>query len=401
MAKMILVLLLLMGLTSLVGTAAAEPVEVVVEGEAPTKEGAVAKALVQALQQVTGVTITASQQNTTMLTAIARENGSTSASLSEESQAGLTSQTNGIIRSYRVIDFSDAAGPPFSVRLAVVVELYKPKGLPNDNRRRLAVMPFTDGSGRPSLQGRLLQQRLSAYLVQTRRFTVLDRDNDTAYKNEMDVIASNATPPAERARLGQMIGADYIVVGHVQGATSKTTETNIVITGEVARHTTTISGKADYSLIEIATRQVKWTGLVVVDASDDVAAARIGAGIIEAIYPLRIIDVSDPKELVVNQGGDSMRVGQRYKAFVLSTELFDPYTKESLGRREREFGTVEVVRVLPKMSYARLVNGSLPDPSADIVIRRATGGTPATQPRVTPQQQNTSNLSGPLVLPFE
>ena len=358
--------------------ASAEQVEVTVEGQAQSREAAVSKGLVEALQQVTGVVINSSQQSRTALLAISSSDGGANARLTEESQVDLIRQSSGVIRSYRILEFFEAAGDPVTVRMSVVIERYSAAGLGNENRRRLAVMPFTDPSGKPSTQGRQFQQRLAAYLVQTRRFAVLDRDYDSVYAREMAIMSNKTTSAAERARLGQVIGADYIIVGHILGSSVQTSQTQIPITGEILTSSSTTAGRVEYSLIEIATRQVKWTGSISVTVSDDALAARIASDIIEAIYPLRIIDTSDVQEMIINQGGDSIKAGQKYRAFALSTELFDPYTKESLGRREREIGNIEVTRVLPKMSYAKLLNGSIPTGNLDIVIRRVPSG-PAPQ----------------------
>jgi hypothetical protein len=61
----------------------------------------------------------------------------------------------------------------------------------------------------------------------------------------------------------------------------------------------------------------------------------------------------------------------------LGAPLVDPYTKESLGQAEREIGVVEVQRVDPKVSYARLLSGNLPARGTEIVLRPVGDGTPA------------------------
>lgn len=378
----------------------ADPVEVIVDAEASSKEAAVSKALVDALQQVTGVAIAATQQTSTALAAVAHEDGTAAAQLSEESQAELTRQTNGVIKSYRILDVQPTTGQSVMVHLSVVIEKYTPKGLGTESRRRLAVAAFTDPTGKPIVRGTHFQELLTGYLVQTRRFAVVDRNNDTAYIDEMSLIAGGNANAADRARLGQVLGADYVVVGHLEAATSHTTETPIAITGEITRNTTTTAGRVEYSVIEIATRQVKWSGTIATTGTDDSAAARVGDDILEAIYPLRVIDASDPQELVINQGGSSIRPGSRFRVFALSAEMFDPYSKESLGRREREVGTVEITHVLPKMSYAKLETGKLPDNTADLILRRVTGATgkparPAGGKAIAPAND------GALKLPFD
>lgn len=377
------------------GGAWADPVEVMADGEAPSRDLAIAKALVEALQQVTGTAIASTQQMSAALAGAAGPDGAVTV-LSEASQAEIIRQTNGVIRAYRVLGVSQEVGSQVIVHLSVTVEKYTPKGLGGDTRRRIAVAPFTDPAGRSSSAGKRFAERLTAYLVQTRRFAVVDRGNDEAYASEMSLLASGQTPAAERARIGQVIGADYVVVGHLQASTSQTTETLIPVTGEVARSTSVSAGRTDYAVIEIATRQVKFTGSIVGGGSDDAVAGRIGDEIGEAIYPMRIIDSSDPNELVINQGGTGMKPGQQFKAFELSQELFDPYTKESLGRREREVGRVEVVRVLSKLSYARLVQGKLPPSGADLVLRRFVEPSPPPRARAAAPAADP-----PLKLPFD
>jgi hypothetical protein len=91
---------------------------------------------------------------------------------------------------------------------------------------------------------------------------------------------------------------------------------------------------------------------------------------------------------VINQGGDSVKVGQRFAAFVLGVEQFDPYTKESLGRREKEAAQIEISRVLPKMSYAKVIKGALPSTSGvEIVLRMPTVSAAKVNTRTAPVAQ--------------
>jgi len=56
----------------------------------------------------------------------------------------------------------------------------------------------------------------------------------------------------------------------------------------------------------------------------------------------------------------------------LGDELFDPYTRESLGQVEQEIGVVEVMRVDPRVSYARLIAGRMPVDGQEVLLRPAT-----------------------------
>lgn len=64
------------------------------------------------------------------------------------------------------------------------------------------------------------------------------------------------------------------------------------------------------------------------------AADAIGEKVISGIFPLRVIQVTAGTSVVINQGGDTVKVGDVYLANMLGDMMIDPYTKEPLGRAE-------------------------------------------------------------------
>ena len=58
-----------------------------------------------------------------------------------------------------------------------------------------------------------LSAAISAYLVQTRKFTVLDRAYEIFAGSERNRLASDNVPITELAKLGQELVADYVLVG--------------------------------------------------------------------------------------------------------------------------------------------------------------------------------------------
>jgi len=63
----------------------------------------------------------------------------------------------------------------------------------------------------------------------------------------------------------------------------------------------------------------------------DSLASRIGGAIVTEIFPVSVVSLSGD-QVVLSQGGDSLQVGQRWKAVYLGEELKDPQTGNSLGR---------------------------------------------------------------------
>lgn len=387
-------LLAALGLLLVASPAFAEPVELAVVGIGGSRSEAIARGLAEAIQQATGVAIAVDEvMNSAMASAAVTVNGTDTQSIAiaEASQSAIRRTANGIVRSYRVIEMEANEPGQVVLHLAVTVEKFEAKGLGNDSRRRIAVATF----GGAVSQGRLrdmLRDRVISYLTQARRFAVLDRANTTVYAQEMATIEAQS-PVNERVRAGQVIGADYVVVGTVNQAGVARSDRQIELTGErIVSASSSVS--IDWQILEIATRQVKWTGTVHLNAGGDAlgslvdrAAARIGDDITQAIYPMRLIDLNDPNALIVNQGGNTMHRGERFRAMLLGKQLFDPYTKEPLGQTEREVAVVEIDRVDNKVSYARVVAGQIPGADADIVLRPAPGA--------QPQKQKSAARKGP------
>ena len=62
-------------------------------------------------------------------------------------------------------------------------------------------------------------------------------------------------------------------------------------------------------------------------------------------------------EITINQG--NLKVGSKYEVFKLGKKIIDSYTKESLGRSEIKVGKAEIIRVLPKYSIAKIIEGKV------------------------------------------
>lgn len=388
------------GLDATLGTAAAVEVTVDIQATGVNPNDAINNGLVQAIQQVTGVSIDRSVIYDLLQTDQSGGGGDLR-NFDEKLQQKLKSNSNGVVKQYRIVNIDRRQEAEVQVQLVVTIEKYTEVGLSSESRRKIAVMPFSDPSGKVTQAGTTLQTSLISYIVKTRRFAVLDRSNSEAYFQEMSLITTGQTPISEQPRIAQVLSADYLITGRLQAAQSTLSQQYIPLTGETVSRVTGTPGRVDFSLMEVATRQVKFTGHVDAAGSNETIVEKIGSAIIEAIYPLRVIDASDPTELVINQGGDSLKVGQRFTAFLLGVEQFDPYTKESLGKREKEAAQIEVIRVLPKMSYAKVIKGTLPvTTAAEIVLRKPIEAPP---PKASTSVRATSPSQEPNIvkLPFD
>ncbi len=373
-----------------IGAALAETLVVEAEGQGTSRANAIGAALTAAVEQVSGVRIDASGSlRQEMMSA---SNGTDrTMSLSEAQQVETRRQTGGVVKSYDVLSVDGDGGASVKALLRVSIERFSAPGLPTQDRRRIVIAAPINfaNADQPSLS--LLRDALNSYLVRSRRFAVLDRLNDSAYRKEMDVLRGPDVPLAETVRIGQVSGTDYILLTKVRELDSVTSEQVLPVTGErVFRTAVYIS--ADFSVIEIATRQIKWAGQIKTEAGGTLesairsAADAIGEKVISGIFPLRVIQVTAGTSVVINQGGDTVKVGDVYLANLLGDMMIDPYTKEPLGRAENPVGQVRISRVDPKLSYGELVSGTLPAGDAEIILRVAPPQ--QTIPRTQPSQNS-------------
>jgi hypothetical protein len=374
-------------------SAYATPVTVVSVGEGRDRSDAIKNALLYAVEQVTGVKIESSRASAASLERTSTTNG-TMTKLDTQYQEEMKQQSGGIVSSYEIVSDGKSAEGKYEITLSVTIEKFEAKGLANDNRRRVIVGAFTAdtaaqcdqsmGSGCPNLSafaGRLVE-RLTSYITLSRRFAVLDRTQDNIYAKEMNLIQSDDVPLKERVRLGQLLAADYVVVGKLNTIGAETSMKTNALTSEVTGKKQ-FSASVDFQVIDISTRQIKWAGTVKqvadnVETLAEFSAQTIGESITQTIYPLRAIKIDDPAAIVVNQGSDTIKVGQVFKAYRLGEELKDPYSKESLGRAEQEIAVLKITKVDAKVSYGALQSGAMAN-GDDILLRRVRAADLATE----------------------
>jgi hypothetical protein len=199
------------------------------------------------------------------------------------------------------------------------------------------------------------------------------------YLSEKDLIISESKSIEEQVKIGGILGADYIVVGKIGQASIGRKNNALDIIGESAS-SYSAEIDIDYRIIVLATRQVKWSDTISlsIDQEDidritrnkqDNAASQailshfasiISNQLTSNIYPLRVVSKSiDRVTVVLNQGGKSLAEGDKLKIMSLGENVVDPYTGESLGQQEHTIATIEIIKVMPKMSIAKVVSGDI------------------------------------------
>jgi len=344
-------------------------------------EEAIQNALINAVAQVKGIDINAKKSYQKRLTQIAYRiegKGSGKISIADTTRSSVTSKTGGFVDSFRVLGVRKLGPHEYRATVVANFSTYKAPGLNPNNRRTLAVLPFAHKAGYnlngQTIDGKVLSDRLTQAIInkitQTRKFSVLDRQNSAYYDLERRFLLDPGTDPRELARLGKRLGADYFVIGEIVDFGAGAKESNPLIgvsSGNEAYAT------INYRILNVPFQQIKWSNTIditfdmprakrteqlIARASDRIAQELV-TEILFNIYPPKIVGRSG-KQVILNMGGNMIHPGDRFKVYKLGKRLYDPYTKEPLGREEIEVGEVEITKVLPKVAYAKVVEGKAP-----------------------------------------
>ena len=355
--------------------------EVETQGSGKDLGEAVTNALVEAVGMVNGRSIE-SQSSLQQMEASSFANGKEDYISSEAFKSAVKSATKGTVAEYDVLSTKQEDGLFFVEIRASVAKL---KLSASANRKRIAVFPLRVGTktfrvgnavGDKERISRLFSQGISTNLVQSRRFTVLDREYILEQLAEKANIISGDVKNEEMARLGQELVADMILVGTIEdfGVETKT------IRMQLSNRTVTTQSafvNFGYRILDIATKQIRFADVMELklDPSELQAASssggqgslesaicrlaseKISVKILEAIYPVVVVSARG-KYITLGQGGNNLQRGDKMEIFYYGDPIIDPYTKESLGREEVPIGFVEITRVNSKTSSANYIEGS-------------------------------------------
>lgn len=361
-----------------------------VDGYGTSYSEAIQRGLIEALKQAKGVSIDSQQAFAkSILEHNVSKDGhnSSKVKVSSLSQGIVKEATRGLINGYKVVDSQRISPGEWNVKLEVTMLRYTTPGISPHNRRKIAIIPFRTTKRSFKFRGRHIPaseisrqftQKLVTEITQTRRFTVLDREYMEEFLKERNLVLSADAPVSEQMKVGEVLGVDYLLLGTISQVSLKQTPYTIQVTGE-SGYDYNASFVADYRIIVMATRQIKWSDSVMLSLGNasikrlapslrsdlirqallEKAAKDIIDKAVANIYPLRVVQVQSNGEVILNQGGVTVRKGEILDVFKKGKKVIDPYTDESLGSSESWIAKIKITRVIPKMSYAKVIRGDL------------------------------------------
>ncbi|EIT3185670.1 hypothetical protein L1256_001271 [Campylobacter jejuni] len=329
------------------------------EGYGVTYEQAVGKALADAISRMYGGSLS---QSTNFKTKSTKDkNGQ---NLEKSFNDEIRRATKGSFDSYEVVSktqTNDGFNVKVVIKKTATTKKYQAPGLSADNRRSITVFDSTPDAAKRGI-GSALQQKIISDLLQSRKFNVLDRDSSGYYEMEKALIKSGDAASDEVYKLKNVLATDYILLFSISGLEGKQKTSNLT-----GKSKTEIEVVVDYRVLLFAIRQIKFSNtlsmkvnlkdnsLSVNEAALKQIANRIAGDILNAIYPLKVASVEN-NEVIFSQ---SLNQGDVYKCFALGKAIKDAYTKENTGRVESKTANIEITRTSPKLSYAKITEGSV------------------------------------------
>ncbi len=383
-------------------------------GEGLSRSEAVNNALIEAISQLSGVYI--KQEKFMNDLSIESSKGDYS---SYQYNNKIKRITKGKADSYKIIEVNELNGK-YKIRVKVTnsktKKYYKTPGLNNKNRRSIVVVPGNFILGSFNILGESksfneaninLSQELLNKITETRKFNVLDREESRAYINEKKVIQSEDAAKNEVLKLGKVLSADYILLTSIKNLEISKEKRNRYISN--TNDSLNVSVTVQFKIITTATRQVKLSKTrsynfeEIGNSNREIyynilskVSSEISTEIIENIYPLKIVKMN-ANEITINQG--NLKLGSKYEVFELGEKIIDSYTKESLGRSEIKVGEAEIIRILPKYSIAKIIEGNA---SKNNILRSIVMKNKKDEfEKVGKESDVEINSNGGVVLPFD
>ena len=346
-------------------------VEIQAKGKAANYEDALKKALKEAISKVNGVTLKTESVLETIDKSLTTNEGS-SASLGRDLKEKISEKSGGSIKSFDILkEYEDANGLQVVEIKATVAKFKLSK---TANRKRMAIVPFRINLNEISIFGKTgfddadnlkkyLNQEFTNYFVQTRKFTILDREFDKEIAAEL-MNLDNSEKIEDQVKIGQKLFADYIIVGRLDFLALEKIEKKFLTSDKILKKEIGTLNFS-YRIIDVPTGQIKYSSKVNLEVDIkkqtqpipylfNLTAQKAGLEIMYAIYPILVEKIEDDL-LYLGQGGNQIKVDDNFIIYERTdSKIKDTYTGETLGNVEKVVGKATIIDSNAKFSVAQI-----------------------------------------------
>ena len=319
-------------------------VSVSVTGVGFNSKDAIKDGLLQAISQVNGIQMS-SQTTSAMASFETVKDGNESFASSSAFQEKIKQSTKGVIQSWSLGSTGKSeSGEMFEANLTVNVSKLQ---LSSELKRmRFAISPVKISSNiqnnsKAKNFSRAFSSNLESMLVKSNRFALLDRKNTKEIDDEINVIKGPNVRVEELAKIGNKVGADYILVTSLIDIKDRTIKQKLM--GE------TVSSKElgvelSLNIIDIATSQIIFSDNISLTQGGGslsqfakTISDRMSRKITDTFFPAKLIDFQD-NQLTVDQGTSFFDKKSQYNIILLGKRIIDQTTGNLRGRVEKVVG---------------------------------------------------------------
>lgn len=266
------------------------------------------------------------------------------------------------------------------------------KGATPSHLTQIAIGAFEIDSTSADLReglGDQLMEDLMVKLQNTKRFSVVERRDLKQVGKEIGLQAT-LTGEAATARMQQLGGADYLLLGHLRSMDVTATAEAIPYVNEVEVDAST-SVESLVRIVDVHTgKQV--AGEKIFFSADlsqargvseflDLYTSEVTRRVMMDLYPVKVIGVMAGGGVYINRGSDGrIAKGDRFEVYRPGEELIDPDTGVSLGVMESHVASIRIQQVDPAKALGTVVSGEAPQkgdilrPAAKQHEKRAAAG---------------------------
>ncbi len=205
-------------------------------------------------------------------------------------------------------------------------------------------------------------------LVNLRKFDVLEREDLKSLIKEIDFGESEYADINKVVKLGQMSGADYVVLPVITTLVVDRRRERVPYVGQtqekVRAYFRTVVRTVDIKSSKIVAsfpneverttriRERDSAAVVVADAICGMykdASIKEAASIVDTAYPIKIVSIAGD-DVIINRGRGAIVKDEVLKVYATGEVMVDPDTKDNLGYNEAYIGSIKVTEVNEKIS---------------------------------------------------
>ncbi len=208
-------------------------------------------------------------------------------------------------------------------------------------------------------------------LLQTKRFTVIDRQEVDQLLNEQlaQALTNNNDLPSV---MGSLKGCDYVLLGSLQNFSK---EVQTIKFPNSMRFVEILDGfsEGNMRIVDVQSGDIIESQKISVQhqldtnagedrliaALADQYAAQVVANLLNAVYPVKIAALAPNGTVHLNRGNDGLlKKGMLLEVMRPGQKIIDPDTGVQLGLEESKVGQIEIMQVENNRSVGRVVEGS-------------------------------------------